>query len=63
MRLLTFGLFQIDFDCTMTQLDGTFKEEGKLNMYTTRVRFVAQLIVSARFRRVTFRVLFIGFNM
>ena len=45
------------------------KEEGKLNMYTTRVRvwfrcsteFVCSIGYD-RFRRVGFRVLFIGFN-
>ena len=42
------------------------EEEGKLNMYTLvfgcSTEFVRS-IVSARFRGVTFRVLFIGFNM
>ena len=46
------------------------KEEGKLNMYTTRVcvwfrcstEFI-RLIGYDRFRRVGFRVLFIGFSM
>ena len=43
------------------------KEEGKLNMYTTRVWLLNWIrpldYVSARFRRMTFRVLFIGFNI
>ena len=46
------------------------KEEGKLNMYTTRVRVwfrcsteFVRSIGYDRFRRVGFRVLFIGFNM